>query len=50
MFEVCLHIFFLEIGAFLSLKLATQRFFRGKKYENLDFQAIFFKAKTEECR
>ena len=27
----CPLLFFLEIGAFLSLKLATQRSFRGKK-------------------
>ena len=45
----CPLLFFLEIGAFLSLKLATQRSFRGKKIWKFKFSGYFLKAKMEEC-
>ena len=41
--------FFLEVGACLSLKLATKRSFRGKKTWEFRFLGGFCKSKTEEC-
>ena len=41
--------FFLEVGASLSLKLATKRSFRGKKTWKFRFLGGFCKSKTEEC-
>ena len=41
--------YFLEVGARVSLKLATKGFLRCKKLWKLNFSGCFSKAKTEEC-
>ena len=37
----CSATYFLEVGARVSLKVATKRPVRGKKTENLDFSVVF---------
>ena len=50
MFIPCSATYFLELGACLSLKLATKQSFRDKKnYVNLDLQAIFLKQKRRSA-
>ena len=41
--------YFLEVGARVSLKLATKGFLRVKKLWKLSYWGCFFKTKTEEC-
>ena len=45
----CSATFFLEVGARLSLKLATKLSFRGKELSEFRFSGYFSKPKTEEC-
>ena len=41
--------YFLEVGAPVSMKLATKASFEGKKLLQRKFLGYFPKAKTEEC-
>ena len=45
----CPHTYFLEVGARLSLKVATKGFITDKKIWKLRFLSYFSKGKTEEC-
>ena len=45
----CSAIYFLEVGAPVSLKVATKGSFRAKKLWTFRFLGYFSNAKTEEC-
>ena len=45
----CSATYFLEVGARVSLKVATKGSFRGKKLWKFRFLGCFSKEKTEEC-
>ena len=45
----CSPIYFLEVGAPVSLKVATKGSLRGKKLWKFSFSGYFPKAKTKEC-
>ena len=45
----CSATYFLEVGADVSLKVATKGSIRGKKLWKIRFLGSFSKAKTEEC-